>query len=63
MTNQNWIYETDSNNLCRYSLGNCCETPLLCVGVNPSTATPQKLDPTIRSVARIAHINNYDRMG
>ena len=60
MTNQYWIYETDSNNFCRYSLGYCCKTPLLCVGVNPSTATPQKLDPTIRSVARIAHINNYD---
>ena len=60
MTNQHWIYETDSDNFCRYSLGYCCKTPLLCVGVNPSTATPEKLDPTIRSVARIAHINNYD---
>ena len=58
MTNQHWIYETDSDNFCRYSLGYCCKTPLLCV--NPSTATPEKLDPTIRSVARIAHINNYD---
>lgn len=45
MTNQNWIYETDSNNLCRYSLGNCCKTPLLCVGVNPSTATLKNLIP------------------
>ena len=59
MTNQHWIYETDSDNFCRYSLGYCCKTPLLCVGVNPSTATPEKLDPTIRSVARIAHYDGW----
>lgn len=60
MDNQHWIYETDFDNLYRYALGYCCKKPLLCIGVNPSTATPEKLDPTIRSVARIAHINNYD---
>ena len=60
MKNQHWIYETDSDNLYRYSLGYCYKKPLLCVGVNPSTATPEKLDPTIRSVERIARINGYD---
>lgn len=60
MNNHHWIYETDPDNFCRYSLGNFHKSPLLCVGVNPSTATPEKLDPTIRSVARIAQTNNYD---
>lgn len=60
MTDQTWIYDTDADNLCRFSLGHCARSPLLCIGVNPSTASPEKLDPTLQSVARIAQNNNYD---
>lgn len=60
MVGQHWIYEINYDNSYRYALGYCDKKPLLCIGVNPSTATPDKLDPTIRSVARIAHINDYD---
>ena len=34
--------------------------PLLCIGVNPSTATPEKTDKTIESVERIINNNGYD---
>lgn len=60
MKNAKWLYDIDSSNSYRYSLGYFTEKPLLCVGVNPSTATPDKLDNTIRSVARIASANKYD---
>ncbi|MGO5096701.1 DUF1643 domain-containing protein [Agathobaculum sp. LCP25S3_E8] len=60
MNKYSWIYRNDSDNLYRYALGFCSKSPLLCVGVNPSTATPEKLDPTINSVARIAKSNGYD---
>lgn len=60
MNEYSWIYDTDSINSCRFSLGYCAKSPLLCIGVNPSTASPEKLDPTIQSVARIAKNNSYD---
>lgn len=31
-----------------------------CFGINPSTATPDKLDPTVRKVQSIAKHNGYD---
>ena len=34
--------------------------PLICIGVNPSTAAPDALDPTLQSVQRIALSNGYD---
>lgn len=60
MSTSKWIYKTDNDNLYRYSLGNCKKNPLICIGVNPSTASPEKLDPTIQSVSRIAQNNGYD---
>lgn len=60
MKEYSWIYDTDPDNLCRFSLGYCSKSPLLCIGVNPSTASPEKLDPTIKSVARIAKNNSSD---
>ncbi|MBA4685533.1 MAG: DUF1643 domain-containing protein [Candidatus Galacturonibacter soehngenii] len=60
MSTSKWIYKTDNDNLYRYSLGYCKKNPLICIGVNPSTARPEKLDPTIQSVSRIAQNNGYD---
>jgi len=33
---------------------------LICFGVNPSTAEPNNLDPTLKSVARISSANGFD---
>ena len=60
MNIHSWIYNIVPTNLYRFSLGYCAKSPLLCIGVNPSAATPEKLDPTIRSVERIAKNNSYD---
>ena len=44
----------------RYILGTRGERPLICLGVNPSTAAPDRLDPTLQSVERIARSNGFD---
>ena len=44
----------------RYILGTRGEKPLICVGINPSTAAPDALDNTLKSVERVAHFNGYD---
>ena len=33
---------------------------MICIGINPSTAAPDALDPTLQSVNRIALSNGYD---
>ena len=35
-------------------------TPLVCIGINPSTAQPGALDPTLKSVERLANANGFD---
>lgn len=55
-----WLYEHNQDNSARYILGEFGTNPLICVGVNPSTATPEKLDPTLRNVKKFAELNNYD---
>ena len=44
----------------RYILGTRGEHPLICIGVNPSTAEPDHLDNTLKSVERIALGNGFD---
>ena len=44
----------------RYILGTKGQRPLICVGINPSTAAPDDLDNTLKSVERIALGNGYD---
>ena len=41
-------------------LGTRGNDPLICIGINPSTAAPDDLDNTLKSVARIADANGYD---
>ena len=55
-----WIYENNTDNSCRYVLGTVGNNPLICVGVNPSTAEENNLDRTLESVERIASLNGYD---
>lgn len=56
----NWIYKNNSDNSSRYVLGVAGNNTILCMGVNPSTAEPLKLDPTMRKVKSIAECNGYD---
>ena len=55
-----WLYVPNSYREYRYILATMGEKPLICVGVNPSTAAPGDLDPTLKSVERVAHFNGFD---
>ena len=55
-----WIYVPDFYTEYRYILGTKGARPLICIGVNPSTAAPDDLDNTLKSVERIARFNGYD---
>lgn len=55
-----WLYVPNTYSEYRYILGTRGEKPLICIGINPSTAAPDALDPTLQSVQRIALANGYD---
>ena len=55
-----WIYVPNFYSEYRYILGTRGKAPLICVGINPSTAAPDDLDNTLKSVERVAHHNGYD---
>lgn len=55
-----WLYVPDFYTEYRYILGTRGRDPLICIGVNPSTAAPDDLDNTLKSVQRIAAGNGYD---
>lgn len=55
-----WLYVPDFYSEYRYILGIKGENPLICIGINPSTAAPDDLDNTLKSVERIALHNGYD---
>ena len=55
-----WLYVPNTYSEYRYILGTRGKKPLICIGINPSTAAPDALDPTLQSVERIAHSNGYD---
>ena len=57
---EKWIYVPDFYTEYRYILGTRGVNPLICIGVNPSTAEPGNLDNTLKSVQRIAAGNGYD---
>ncbi len=64
-TNENydrarWLYVPDHYAEYRYLLGTRGENPLICIGINPSTAAPGDLDNTLKSVERIAKGNGFD---
>jgi hypothetical protein len=54
MKKRHWLYENNEDNTVRYILGTKGKKPLLCFGINPSTAEPEKLDNTLKSVERVA---------
>ena len=56
-----WLYAPNFYSEYRYILGTRGSNPLICIGINPSTAQPGDLDNTLKSVERIAIGNGFDR--
>lgn len=54
------IYDIGMNNRVRYSLGESGVNTLYVIGVNPSTACPQRLDSTLNNVKKFAGILGFD---
>lgn len=57
---QRWLYVPPFYSEYRYILGTRGKRPLICVGINPSTAAPDDLDNTLKSVERVALHNGFD---
>ena len=57
---EHWLYVPDHYLDYRYILGTRGRNPLICIGINPSTAEPDNLDNTLKSVERIALGNGFD---
>ena len=57
---EKWLYAPPVYSEYRYSLGTRGCNPLICIGINPSTAAPDDLDNTLKSVQRIALGNGFD---
>lgn len=55
-----WLYAPNFYSDYRYILGTRGKNPLICIGINPSTAKPDALDNTLKSVERIALGNGFD---
>ena len=57
---ETWIYERNADNSARFVLGTVGVNPLICIGVNPSTAAPGDLDRTVSKVSGFASRNGFD---
>ncbi len=57
---RDWLYVPNHYSEYRYILGTTGTKPLICIGINPSTAAPNDLDNTLKSVERIAKGNGFD---
>ena len=57
---EKWLYAPNFYSEYRYILGTRGKNPLICIGINPSTAMPDSLDNTLKSVERIALGNGFD---
>ncbi len=57
---EKWLYAPNFYSEYRYILGTRGSNPLICIGINPSTAQPGDLDNTLKSVERIALHNGFD---
>ena len=57
---ERWLYAPNFYCDYRYILGTRGKNPLICIGINPSTAEPGNLDNTLKSVERIALGNGFD---
>ncbi|GAA2165558.1 hypothetical protein FHX52_3870 [Humibacillus xanthopallidus] len=55
-----WIYTHSPDNSARTLLGTQGRHPLVCVGINPSTAAPDDLDRTVATVEKVAEGSGFD---
>src|SRR5690606_30469284 len=55
-----WIWERNVDGSARFVLATPGRNPLVCLGINPSTATPHKLDPTVKRVSKFAEGGHFD---
>jgi len=55
-----WIYEHTGDDLARFVLGVVGADPLICFGINSSTASPNNLDPTLKRVEKYAKQNGFN---
>lgn len=55
-----WLYHNNETDTVRYILGEKTENMVACIGINPSTARPNELDNTLKSVKRISQYNGFD---
>ncbi|MRH30142.1 DUF1643 domain-containing protein [Microbacterium sp. SYP-A9085] len=55
-----WIWEKTPDGTSRFVLGTVGENPLVCFGINPSTAVPGDLDPTVTRVSKHAARKGHD---
>lgn len=55
-----WIYINNEDDTSRYVLGEIGTKNLICIGINPSTATPESLDNTLKKVQKFASNKGYD---
>lgn len=54
------IYHSDNGDQWRYTLGRSGSRPLIAIGLNPSTATQERADPTVARVQRVAELHGFD---
>ena len=57
---EKWIYVQAEDKTSRFLLGTRGKKTLVCCGVNPSYASPEDLDPTMKNVDSFAKANGYD---
>ena len=57
---EKWIYEQSLDRKNRFLLGTRGSKTLICCGVNPSYASPEHLDPTMKRVESFAEAGGYD---
>ncbi len=54
---EEYVWEQDNEN--RYVLGQISDSTLICIGLNPSDATPAFPDMTYYKVLRLTKVNNF----
>ena len=54
------IYHSEHDDQWRYTLGTIGKRPLITIGLNPSTATQEKLDNTVTKVEKVAQQCGFD---
>jgi len=59
-SDKDWIYRTNSDNTARFILGVKGKHPIVCFGINPSTACPEQPDQTVLRVEKYAYIHGFD---